>query len=340
MSKVKRSPKQWESLRKKEKMFREKKVLKERLKSLQHELDNIGKDGLSNEVKSIQSKMKEKDTSEMLYHLTTPNKWKKIQEQGLKGGGKNRKEYKDKGWLFLVDTDEMRVWNGISSNSLVRKQQIVNPNWLNRYGNPVTMFDRQKHPYIVIGIPKVYFEVNGFDLKGDTSKDLSNYKGNHVSVKLDEHIIHPSFLTKVYQGITDQDTYEKVDRWEMSQEMLSIQHGKPVDIESICITDPVFGRIEYSERNKKISTSLLHKPPSYTTSLIMKNQEYINESGLYDHMRTKEHKPESLVGQKRNYQNQSNWSKVVDKMKSITPTPFINQKSNNVEKTQEFGMVG
>ena len=345
MSKIKRSPKQWESLRKKERMFREKKVLNDRLKSLKHQLDNIGNNELPSEVKSIQLELEKHDTSQMMYHLTRPNIWKKIQKEGLKGGSDQTKHGKDKGWLYMVDTDDKDIWNGISSFSIMRKSQTTPPSWYNKFGNPIHRVYRHNHPYIVIGVPKVYFEINGFDFVGDSSEDLTNWKGNHKSVHLKDHIIHPVFLTEVYRGITDQWKYEVEDRWLWGHKMKEKELGETIPIEKMRMFDGLFGYIDYSERKKLNTISYYHKPPSKIVDIVTKTNEVVKKENLYKNLNSQSHSNSSESGWsvgdfQKSSSNNENFEKVVDKSDESSFTLNVNQHSKKKEENLVFGKTG
>ena len=209
-------------------------------------------------------------SKKMYYHLTTPKNWKKIKVEGLKGGDEKTGKWKeDVGWLFMVDTDDKDLWNGISSNHLTDGRKKGVPNWYTKFGNPMLGILRHGKPYVVIGIKRKYFKDNGFEIKGDDTMDITNLFGNHKSVRIDNHIIPPSHLTMVYEGITNQWKYEVEDRWKW------LSSAKDLPKEQFVIEDGIIGKIRYHSRKRKNTISYLLKPPSLIDKLFRDREKKI-----------------------------------------------------------------
>ena len=192
--KIKRTPLQLQKIR-------EKRLLKEEENRKKKELQ------IKNHLKSenemflkIKEQLTEDDWNDLWFHLTPTNRYEKIEEEGLRGGvdGKHKD---DKGFLYMVDTDCKKIWNGVSVYHLGQREDMLDSNGKKNIVSGVRgLFGRDKSPYIVLGIPKRVFELLNCPLSEDMTMDLTNYNQNHRRVKLGDRVI-PSFLFKVvYKG--------------------------------------------------------------------------------------------------------------------------------------------
>jgi len=244
--KIKRTPLQLQKIREKQ----NKKMLENQLKKEMLIKNNIEEQ--NNKMMDIMNQLTEEDKKDMWFHLTTPLRYEKIKEEGLKGGvdGKHKD---DKGFLYMVDIDCKKVWNGISVFHIGQKEDMKDSN--GRKQNMVDgvrgLFDRDKKPYIVLGIPKKVFEVLGCPLSEDMTLDLTNYNQNHRRVQLGNTVIPSSVFKVVYEGVSDMWKYETKDRWEFSQKFYKRKLGKWVPKFRLTIEDGLLGVIKYSERKKK-----------------------------------------------------------------------------------------
>ena len=250
--KIKRTPLQLQKIREKQ----NKKMLENQLKKEMLIKNNIEEH--NNKMMDIMNQLTEDDKKDMWFHLTTPLRYEKIKEEGLKGGVDGKLE-EDKGFLYMVDTDCKKVWNGISVYHIGQKEDMKDSNGkkLNMVDGVRGMMDRDKKPYIVLGIPKKVFEILGCPLSEDMTEDLTNYNQNHRKVQLGNTVIPSSVFKVVYEGVSDMWKYETKDRWEFSQKFYKRKFGKWVPKFRLEVGDLLLGVIKYSERKKKNTNNFL-----------------------------------------------------------------------------------
>ena len=219
--KIKRTPQQLQMIRQKQ----YNKMMENRVKK-EKEIENRIK-LQNNKMMEIKNQLTEEDKKDMWFHLTPLQRWEKIKEEGLKGGV-NGKHKEDKGFLYMVDTDCKKVWNGISVFHIGQIEDIKDSNGriLNRVDGIRRLFDRDKLPYIVLGIPKKVFEILECPLSEDMTYDLTNYNQNHRRVQLGNKVIPSSLFEVVYEGESDMMKYETKDRWEFLQKFHKRKFGK------------------------------------------------------------------------------------------------------------------
>lgn len=193
-----------------------------------------------------------KDDEDYLYHIVHKKTYMKFKDVGLKGG-----EYPWKGYLYCVNTDQKRVWNGISSYSV---------------GDG---FSSHNKPYVVLGISKNLLKENNIEIISDPYEngDLTGYY--HRRFNLGDKYIHPSSIKVVYEGTTDMNQYECEDRWDFSYEKImrnpSIPSSKKMFItkDQLTIKDSIYGEIHYSNRYDTTTQKFLKKNPQLSRMLKM-----------------------------------------------------------------------
>ena len=207
----------------------------------------------------------------MFYHITRDENWRSIQKQGLKGGvrdhydniGINETSFKLKGRLFFLDTDDKRVWNGISSNQIqqhrllkVSSKSFKNWGRKNSRKRNVKYLDRKSiknigRNYVVIGIPKELFRFLGITIYNDPTNEIINYDNNHKFVYLGNKSINPKFLSVVYNGVDDLKKHEQEEVWEIKYETLK-KSDPTIKKEDLTITDITGDLISYKDRHDKM----------------------------------------------------------------------------------------
>jgi len=187
-------------------------------------------------TKEITEHLQRSNNKEMFYHITLPDNWKSIQKQGLKGGKndyQNHSKYYGndffslKGKLYLLDTDDKRVWNGVSTNQIQtfrlnkkkkdRKSKNLNYNKMLKFMD-LKRDKRNGKPYVVIGIPKELFRFLGITIHNDPTDEPINRNNTHKYVELGNQSINPKFLSVVYNGIGDLKKHMEEEVWEIYYE--------------------------------------------------------------------------------------------------------------------------
>ena len=223
--------------RNKEKRKLEWKQKEEKLKQHLHNLSN-----------KILNELTEDDWNDLWFHLTPKHRWDIIKNEGLKGGV-GGKWGDDKGFLYLVDSDCNKLWNGIGSYHIMD------------YNTKGTKHEQLKERLgdkdcVVIGIPKKVFELMECPLKEDMGIDITNYNQNHRCVGLGNKVIPTSLFKNVYEFRTDTDRYETVDRWDFLQKYFQ-RIGKDIPKEQLSLNDGVLGYIRYEERFENNTNNFL-----------------------------------------------------------------------------------
>jgi hypothetical protein len=235
--KIKRTPLQLQKIREKQ----NKKMLENQLKKEMLIKNNIEEQ--NNKMMDIMNQLTEDDWKDMWFHLTPTHRWEKIKDEGLKGGV-GGKWGDDKGFLYLVDSDCKKLWNGIGSYHIMDFEE---KDIRKRLGDK---------DYVVIGVPKKVFQILDCPLKEDMGLDMTNYNQNHRVVHLGNKVIHPLLFKNVYEGRTDINQYETVDRWEFTQKYFQ-RVGKDIPKSQLSLNDGVLGVIRYDERFEKTTNNFL-----------------------------------------------------------------------------------
>ena len=236
--KLKRTPQQLHKIRKKQKMIMKRNEEKiEEYTQHQHNLSN-----------KILNQLTEEDWNDMWFHLTPKHRWYIIKNEGLKGGV-GGKWGDDEGFLYLVDSDCKKLWNGIGSYHLMDfdTKGTEDEQMKERLGDK---------DCVVIGIPKKVFELMECPLKEDMGIDITNYNQNHRCVGLGNKVIPTPLFKNVYEFRTDTDRYETVDRWDFLQKYFQ-RIGKDISKEQLSLNDGVLGFIRYEERFEKNTNNFL-----------------------------------------------------------------------------------
>ena len=157
------------------------------------------------------------NTDDMLYHITTKDSWDLIKKEGLRGGKLNKRVqtiYDIKGNIFFTDSNDKRRWNGIMVNMSNVFDKDRKREKSNFEGFKKRLKNRHNIPFVVIGIPKEFFELTDLEIESDDCQsEMCNLNQNQKKVRVGKNYIHPKHLTKVYEGISDLRTYEETDRW-------------------------------------------------------------------------------------------------------------------------------
>ena len=240
--KLKRTPQQLHKIRKKQ----NERMMENRMKKVIETENRIKRQ--NEKVMEIKKQLTEEDWNDMWFHLTLKHRWDIIKNEGLKGGV-GAKWGDDKGFLYLVDSDCKKLWNGIGS------YHIIN------FDTKGTEDEKLKVrlgdiDYVVIGVPKRVFELMGCSLKEDMGMDITNYNQNHRCVGLGDKVIPTSLFKKVYEDRTDTHRYETVDRWDFYQKFYQ-RIGKDIPKEQLSINDEVLGMIRYEDRFEKTTNNFL-----------------------------------------------------------------------------------
>jgi hypothetical protein len=186
-----------------------------------------------------------------LYHITTINRLEKIVSYGglIGNRGNTINDMSKKGYLYMVNSDNKRVWNGVSYMELFEKE--------------IDLFGRNGEPYEVIGIPISYFNNNELVLEQDPSGETIDIY--HIKVNLMSKLIPLSEVHYIGHFITDGKDYDYDFLWELCE----IKSGrKKEDIKLDC--GKHFGGVRTYEN--RVETSLVNLYPT-----IKSKKEYIRE---------------------------------------------------------------
>jgi len=240
--KLKRTPQQLQKIRQRQNELMERNRIKKEMK-IQKRLEIM-----NDEMLEIKNQLTEEDKKDMWFHLTPKHRWDIIKNEGLKGGV-GGKWGDDKGFLYLVDSDCKKLWNGIGSYHIMdfNTKGTEDEQIKERLGDK---------DCVVIGIPKKVFELMECPLKEDMGIDITNYNQNHRCVHLGDKVIPTSLFKNVYEFRTDTDRYETVDRWDFYQKYYQ-RIGKDIPKEQLSINDGVLGLVRYEDRFEKTTNNFL-----------------------------------------------------------------------------------
>lgn len=186
-----------------------------------------------------------------LYHITTINRLEKIVSYGglIGNRGNTINDMSKKGYLYMVNSDNKRVWNGISYMMLFEEE--------------IDVFGRHGEPYEVLGIPISFFNDNGLVLEEDIcSEYLELY---HKKVNLGDKVIPLNEVHYIGQFITDGKDYDYDFVWKLGE----IHQGKPK--EELFWWCPYGGKRNYENRKE---TSLVNLFPTLKSKKQFIKQRY------------------------------------------------------------------
>lgn len=178
--------------------------------------------------------------NEYYYHITTPNRWGKIKQDGGLVGSRysNRSSFntmsKD-GDLYMTHISEREIWNGISHMMI--------------FENKFDILGRHNKPFVVLKIKNESFESRGLIVERDDNsfRELLGFFCNKV--KMGKERIPLDEITYIGNYVTDGDEYDSEVRWSITY-LYQKQFNLTLQIQDVVINSFPLGKVKYEDRYK------------------------------------------------------------------------------------------